>query len=105
MNINVKDLGLCDYIETYNAMREFNEKRTSSTTDEIWLLEHPPVYTLGMSGKEEHLLNTKDIPVIKTDRGGQVTYHGPGQLIVYLLINLERRPYKIKKLVTLIEQC
>ena len=104
MNIRVKDLGLCNYTETYDLMREFNERRNSSTRDEIWLLEHSPVYTLGISGKEEHLLNTKDIPVIKTDRGGQVTYHGPGQLIAYLLIDLNRQPYKIKKLVSLIEQ-
>ncbi len=104
MSIRVKDLGLRDYAETYDAMREFNRQRDSTTRDEIWLLEHLPVYTLGMSGKEEHLLNTKNIPVIKTDRGGQVTYHGPGQLIAYLLIDLERQPYKIKKLVSLIEQ-
>ena len=93
-----------DYVETYAAMRKFNEQRLASTVDQIWLLEHPPVYTLGLSGKEEHLLNTKQIPVIKTDRGGQVTYHGPGQLIAYLLIDLNKRPYRIKKLVSLIEQ-
>ena len=104
MTFRIKDLGLCDYTDTYDAMRAFNANRDKTIEDEIWLLEHPPVYTLGMSGKEEHLLNTKEIPVIKTDRGGQVTYHGPGQLIVYLLIDLERRPYKIKKLVSLIEQ-
>ncbi len=103
MTIHIKDLGVQDYIQTYNAMRDFNNKRDSGTVDQIWLLEHPPVYTLGLSDKTEHLLNTADIPVIKTDRGGQVTFHGPGQLIAYLLIDLNRRPYAIKKLVSLME--
>jgi lipoyl(octanoyl) transferase len=103
MSFKIKDLGVQDYAVTYDAMREFNEQRNSETEDQIWLLEHPPVYTLGLSDKTEHLLNTADIPVIKTDRGGQVTYHGPGQLIMYLLIDLKRRPYAIKKLVSLIE--
>jgi lipoyl(octanoyl) transferase len=103
MSIHIKELGLQDYEETFQAMRDFNEKRDSDTVDEIWLLEHQPVYTLGLSDKTEHLLNTRDIPVVKTDRGGQVTYHGPGQLIAYLLIDLKRRPYAIKKLVSLIE--
>ena len=104
MSIEVKDLGVRDYAETYQAMREFNDQRNKSTEDQIWLLEHQPVYTLGLSDKTEHLLNTENIPVIKTDRGGQVTYHGPGQLVAYLLIDLKRRPYAIKKLVTLIEE-
>lgn len=103
MSFQLKDLGIQDYAETYDAMREFNELRDSNTEDQIWLLEHPPVYTLGLSDKTEHLLNTSDIPVIKTDRGGQVTYHGLGQLIAYLLIDLKRRPYAIKKLVSLME--
>ena len=104
MTIQISDLGLCNYAETYKKMYDFNEQRNAATPDQIWLLEHPPVYTLGLSGKTEHLLNTHDIPVVETDRGGQVTYHGPGQLIAYLLIDLKRRPYAIKKLVTLIEQ-
>lgn len=104
MSFQIKDLGMQDYMDTYNAMCEFNKQRGKNTQDEIWLLEHPPVYTLGLSGKKEHLLNTGNIPVVKTDRGGQVTYHGPGQLIAYLLIDLKRRPYAIKKLVSLIEQ-
>lgn len=103
MSIKVINLDIQDYAETYGAMREFNEQRNARTEDQIWLLEHPPVYTLGLSGKTEHLLNTADIPVIKTDRGGQVTYHGSGQLIAYLLIDLKRRPYAIKKLVSLME--
>ncbi len=103
MSIQVKDLAIQNYTDTYNAMREFNEQRDSNTEDQIWLVEHPSVYTLGLSDKTEHLLNTADIPVIKTDRGGQVTYHGPGQLLAYLLIDLKRRPYAIKKLVSLME--
>ena len=92
-----------DYAETYKAMRDFTMQRDANTEDQIWLLEHPPVYTLGLAGKTKHLLNTAAIPVIKTDRGGQVTYHGPGQLIAYLLIDLNKRPYTIKKLVSLLE--
>lgn len=103
MTIQIKDLGIRDYGETYAAMCAFNQQRDSDTKDQIWLLEHPPVYTLGLAGKTEHLLNTNHIPVIKTDRGGQVTYHGPGQLIAYLLIDLNRRTYSIKKFVSLIE--
>lgn len=104
MTIQIKDLGIQDYVKTYDAMREFNDQRVATTRDQIWLLEHLPVYTLGLSGKEEHLLNTDNIPVIKTDRGGQVTYHGPGQLIAYLMLDLKKRPYAIKKLVSLMEQ-
>ena len=103
MTIQIKDLGMQDYAETYKAMRDFTMQRDLNTEDQIWLLEHPPVYTLGLAGKTEHLLNTAAIPVIKTDRGGQVTYHGPGQLIAYLLIDLKQRPYTIKKLVSLME--
>ena len=104
MTIQIKDMGLRNYAETYAAMRNFNNQRQSTTIDQIWLLEHPPVYTLGLSATGEHLLNTGTIPVIKTDRGGQVTYHGPGQLIAYLLIDLNRRPYRVKKLISSMEQ-
>lgn len=103
MSFEVLDLGLQEYMQTYNAMRDFNQQRNTKTTDQIWLVEHSPVYTLGLSDKTEHLLDTADIPVIKTDRGGQVTYHGPGQLVTYLLIDLNRRPYAVKKLISLIE--
>lgn len=103
MSFDILDLDTQDYMDTYNAMRDFNQQRDTKTVDQIWLVEHLPVYTLGLSDKTEHLLDTADIPVIKTDRGGQVTYHGPGQLIAYLLIDLNRRPYAIKKLVALIE--
>ena len=104
MTIQVKDLGMQEYMTSYDRMREFNERRDADTVDEIWLLEHPPVYTLGLAGKKGHLLNTTNIPVVETDRGGQVTYHGPGQLIAYLLIDIKQRSYSIKKFVSLIEK-
>lgn len=104
MTILVKDFGLCDYTAMYDKMRDFSQRRDSYTQDQIWFMEHYPVYTLGLADKKNHLLNVKDIPVVKTDRGGQTTYHGPGQLIAYLLLDLTRRSYKVKKLVYLIEQ-
>ena len=85
-------------------MQSFTEHRTSDTPDEIWLLEHEPVFTLGRNGKKEHILNKSNIPIIEIDRGGQVTYHGPGQLIVYLMIDIKRHGLGVRKLVTLIEQ-
>lgn len=86
-------------------MRVFTAERGADTPDEIWLLEHPPVYTLGQAGKPEHLLrNDRDIPLVKIDRGGQITYHGPGQLVAYLLIDLARRNMKVRELVALMEQ-
>ena len=103
MTFKVKDFGRKDYIEIYDLMRNFTLNRNTSTEDEIWLVEHPPVYTLGLSKKIEHIIDVGNIPVVSTDRGGQVTYHGPGQLIIYLLIDLNRRSYKVKKLVSLIE--
>src|SRR3546814_1166491 len=85
-------------------MRAFTDARNADTTDELWLLEHPPVFTQGQAGKAEHLLAPGDIPVVQADRGGQVTYHGPGQLVVYFLIDLHRRGFGIRSLVTRIEQ-
>ena len=85
-------------------MQHFTEQRTADTPDEIWLLEHEPVFTMGRNAKKEHILDAADIPVIDIDRGGQVTYHGPGQLIIYLLIDLKRRNLGVRKLVSLIEQ-
>ncbi len=102
--IHFRHLGLVDYQETFDAMRRFTAERNEETNDEIWLLQHPPVFTQGRNGKTEHLLNPGDIPLTQTDRGGQVTYHGPGQLIVYLLIDLRRRQLGVKQLVSLIEQ-
>lgn len=96
--------GLQDYANIWQQMRDFTDTRDAGTVDQIWLLQHHPVYTLGQAGKAEHLLHTSDIPVIKTDRGGQITYHGPGQLIVYVLLDLQRRQRGVRQLVTLLEQ-
>jgi lipoyl(octanoyl) transferase len=85
-------------------MRDFTASREHQTPDEIWLVEHPPVYTLGQAGKPEHLLQVSDIPLVKSDRGGQITYHGPGQLVAYLLIDLTRRGLKVRQLVSVMEQ-
>ncbi len=103
MTILVKQLDVVPYEECYAAMREFNQARSSNTEDEIWILQHPPVYTLGLAGSRKHIIDAGKIPVIETDRGGQVTYHGPGQLVAYLLIDLSRRPYSVKRFVSLIE--
>lgn len=102
--IIVQRLGLAPYGPVWDAMRRFTEQRNGETADEIWLLQHPPVFTLGLTARREHLLNPGDIPVIATDRGGQVTYHGPGQLILYPLLDLRRRGLGIRRLVTLLEQ-
>ena len=99
----VKDLGLQRYESVWLAMQEFTDNRDETTADEIWLVEHQPVFTLGRNGKPEHVLAAKDIPVIHVDRGGQVTYHGPGQLVSYVLINLKRRKLNIRELVVLLE--
>lgn len=96
--------GLQDYQSTWVAMRQFSIGRDAATPDQLWLLEHPPVFTLGQAGRPEHLLDPGTIPVIRTDRGGQVTYHGPGQLIAYLLFDLRRGRIGIKRLVHLLEQ-
>ena len=97
-------LGTVDYSGTFDKQREFTDTRDEQTADQVWCLEHPPVYTLGLAGKPEHLLNPGNIPVIKTDRGGQVTYHGPGQLVVYPLLDLKRRGISIRHYVFLLEQ-
>lgn len=97
-------LGLQDYLGVWQAMQQFTLARTRETADELWITEHPPVYTLGLNGKAEHLLNTGSIPVIKSDRGGQVTYHGPGQLVVYTLIDIRRINLGVRQLVSLLEQ-
>lgn len=90
MALLVRSLGLVDYASTWEAMRRFTDARTPATSDELWLLEHPPVFTLGQAGKPEHVLNAGDIPLLQTDRGGQVTYHGPGQLTGYCLVDVKR---------------
>lgn len=97
-------LGNAGYIVTFEAMKKFTDGRSAETPDELWLLQHPPVYTQGQAGKAEHLLAPGSIPVIQADRGGQVTYHGPGQWVLYLLVDLRRRQLGVRALVTLIEQ-
>jgi lipoyl(octanoyl) transferase len=99
----VKRLGRVDYVPTWQAMRAFNDSRGASTRDEIWLLEHFPVYTLGLSGKREHVLDAGTIPLVKSDRGGQVTYHGPGQIVAYLLLDLRRHSFGVRELVRRME--
>ncbi|EGQ9179156.1 lipoyl(octanoyl) transferase LipB [Vibrio alginolyticus] len=99
----VKRLGRQDYEPVWKAMHEFTDQRTEETRDEVWLVEHNPVFTQGQAGKAEHLINTGDIPVVQSDRGGQVTYHGPGQLVAYFLINLRRKKLGVRDLVTTIE--
>lgn len=100
----VRHLGLVDYEVSWRRMQQFTAARDENSEDEIWLLEHPPVFTLGQAGKAEHLLRDVGIPVIKVDRGGQVTYHGPGQLVAYLLIDLRRRDIKVREMVRKMEQ-
>lgn len=95
---------LMPYEPVWAAMRDFTDQRSATTPDEIWLLQHPPVFTLGQAGKPEHLLHDVGIPMVRIDRGGQITYHGPGQLVMYLLVDLARRKLKVRELVSLIEQ-
>ena len=103
-NLLLRRLGRVDYEPTWRAMMDFTAKRTDENADELWLVEHPPVYTLGQAGKSEHLLRDNGIPLVKIDRGGQITYHGPGQPVVYLMLDLTRRKLKVKELVNRIEQ-
>ncbi|MGB5669969.1 MAG: lipoyl(octanoyl) transferase LipB [Sedimenticolaceae bacterium] len=100
----IRQLGRRDYLPTWQAMREFTDSRTDQTSSELWIVEHPPVFTQGQAGKAEHLLGPGDIPVVQTDRGGQVTYHGPGQLVIYVLISLREAGIGIRRLVTAMEQ-
>lgn len=99
----IRHLGLAEYQPVWQAMQAFTDQRDQDTVDEIWLLQHPPVFTQGQAGKAEHLLAPGDIPVVQVDRGGQVTYHGPGQLVAYLLVDLKRRKLGVRDFVTLIE--
>ncbi len=105
MTLRSRSLGLAEYEPVLADMRLFTDTRDADTPDELWLLQHPRVFTQGQAGKAEHVLAPGDIPVIQVDRGGQVTYHGPGQWVVYLLIDLKRRGLGVRSLVTLIEQC
>jgi lipoyl(octanoyl) transferase len=101
--LTIRQLGQRDYAPTWRAMRDFTDKRDQDTASELWVVEHPPVFTQGQAGKAEHLLGPGDIPVVQTDRGGQVTYHGPGQLVIYLLISLREAGIGIRRLVTIME--
>ena len=100
----VRHLGLAPYEPTWRAMQEFTAGRNEATPDELWLVQHPSVYTLGQAGKPEHLLHATAIPLVKIDRGGQITYHGPGQVVAYLLLDLHRRHLKVREMVNLLEQ-
>ena len=103
--LTVRELGLSDYADTWREMRCVTEARDEVSRDELWLLEHPSVYTLGQAGRSEHLLDAGAIPIVNSDRGGQVTYHGPGQLMIYPLIDLKRNKLGVRDLVTALEQC
>lgn len=102
--VGVRQLGLVDYMTAWHAMQRFTNSRGPETADEIWLLQHPAVFTQGQAGKAEHLLMPGDIPVVQADRGGQVTYHGPGQLVCYLLLDVRRLRIGVRELVSRIEQ-
>ena len=104
MQIAARQLGLTDYLAVLHAMQKFTNERTDSTEDQIWITEHHRVFTQGQAGKPEHVLLPGDIPVVQSDRGGQVTYHGPGQLVMYLLINIKRKKLFVRDLVCGIEQ-
>ena len=102
--LHIRHLGKQDYESVWHAMQHYTDTRDSESHDELWIVEHPPVFTQGQAGKSEHILNAGDIPVIQVDRGGQVTYHGPGQLVVYPLLDIKRSKVGVRQLVTHIEQ-
>ena len=105
MSLVVRQLGKQSYQPIWQAMQDFTDSRDATVADEIWLVEHLPVFTQGQAGKEEHLLAPGDIPVVKVDRGGQVTYHGPGQQTMYVLLDIKRRKLGVRNLVTALESC
>ena len=102
--IVIRNLGLQAYEITWQSMQRFTHERNTDSADELWVVEHFPVYTLGLNGKPEHLLNNSNIPVINSDRGGQITYHGPGQLVIYTLLDIKRLNLGVRQLVTILEQ-
>lgn len=104
-NVIIKNLGMQPYRQTYQAMHEFTQNRNLNTDDEIWLVEHQPIFTQGKVGKAEHILTKTNIPVIQTDRGGQITYHAPGQQIMYILLDIKRRKIGIRQIVSYLENC
>jgi lipoyl(octanoyl) transferase len=103
LRVNIKHSGMVDYVSTWQEMKDFTLARTNNTFDEIWLLQHPPVYTLGVAGKRKHLLKNNGISVVRTDRGGQITYHGPGQIVAYLLLDIRRLKLGVRELVRQME--
>ena len=103
-NLIIRTFGIEDYSEVWAQMKAFTMRRSSETADELWLLQHHPVFTLGQAGKREHILNPRDIPIVHSDRGGQVTYHGPGQLVIYPLLDIRRRKMGVRAIVDLIEK-
>jgi len=103
LRVNIKHSGMVDYVSTWQEMKDFTLARTKNTFDEIWLLQHPPVYTLGVAGKRKHLLKSNGISVVRTDRGGQITYHGPGQIVAYLLLDIRRLKLGVRELVRQME--
>lgn len=103
-SIQILELGMVDYLPTWEAMRNFTDARTEQHSDQIWICEHPPVFTLGLAGDESHMLQRSNIPLVNTDRGGQITYHGPGQIVVYPLLDLRRFGLKVREYVQLLEQ-
>lgn len=102
--LQVRHLGVVDYLPTWQSMQDFTAQRLADTPDELWLCQHPPVFTQGLAGRDEHLLVAGDIPVVRTNRGGQITYHGPGQLLAYPLLDLKRRGFFVKELVYRLEE-
>ena len=105
MQTIIRQLGSQTYLPIWERMQTFTDERTATTPDEIWLVEHDPVYTQGQAGKAEHILNPSNIPIIQVDRGGQVTYHGPGQQMMYVLLNIKRHKLGVRELVTALESC
>jgi len=103
MTILIKPLGLQPYEQTWQAMQAFTDNRQPETPDELWIVEHPPVFTQGLNGKAEHILQNSEIPIVQTDRGGQITYHAPGQIIIYVLVDLKRPKLGVRALVSLLE--
>lgn len=102
--MQIRQLGVQSYTDVWLKMKEFTQNRDAQTADELWLLEHFPVYTQGQAGKPEHILNPQSIPIVQSDRGGQVTYHGPGQLVAYVLMDISRRNLGVRTLVSQLEQ-
>ena len=102
--LQVHYLGLQPYLETWRKMQDVTEQRNKNSVDQIWVVEHPPIFTQGRAGKAEHILQSTTIPIVESDRGGQITYHGPGQLIAYLLIDIRRKEFTVRSLVSIIEQ-